>query len=225
MGKIQKNKAIFEYKMSDIEVVLSNLSEANEHWIKILNRAKERIQELKQYYCNECDHPVSCEECVLDIINSMDMEKLFDNLNLNLAPYSVENSIDSFSQKASDEKIFTLVGILFYYKNKIIGKNGALLCDLEDAAVSVISHKNTDTDIANKILREKIHRDLLENFWKHICVYQDHERILTEKFDYMLSEEDLTILKKSGEEEAIPNFNTIRPVTFMDYERNMKKDD
>lgn len=223
MGKLQKDKAIFKYKFSELKEVLSNWSDAKLNWIQILDSAKIEMEELKKELCESCDHTVPCEKCILDIVGSMDMQMLFDNLNLNLAPYSAENAIASFRDKASSEKIQSLVNILFEYKNKIVGKNSSLLCDLEDSAVSVISNKKTGT--MEKVIHKKIHKGLLENFWKHICVYQDHERVLTENFDYTLSESDLTILKECGEKEEIPNFNTIRPVTFMDYEGNLKKYD
>lgn len=221
MGKIQKDESIFEYKLSDLEEVLSNWSDAKLNWVQILDSAKIEMEELKKELCESCYHTIPCEKCILDIVDSMDMQMLFDNLNLNLAPYSAENAIASFRDKASGEKIQRLLNILVTYKSKIIGKKNAILCDLEDSAVSVVA--NTGKGIMAEKVHEKIHKELLENFWKHICVYQDHERVLTEKFDYTLSESDLTILKEYGEEEAIPNFNTIRPVTFMDYEGNLKK--
>lgn len=100
-----------------------------------------------------------------------------------------------------------------YFKHQINLESNDILALSHQYALSALTGGTNRRDENNL-------KGILNNYWEHSKIYRDYKGILTQKYNYCLSEKDLSILKVGidEEEKRLPTFNEIRKTVFIDYE-------
>lgn len=227
MELLKNKKEMFKYELSDLQKIISNKSVSQRKWALFLKDTQDELLRLSnKKYCSKCSTSDNCTQCILHTIPEWNMQELIDNLNLDYPLYSEENAIISYRNKATDQKLNMLLNVLNKFKNGIRIKGTDVLCDLDEAALSVIlGSDEEDEDDTEENVNGEIVLNLMENYKAHQKVYRDHAVILTKKFNYILHPRNIDFLEDlpESEIEENPTFFSGRDVEFMHYGKKVKK--
>ncbi|OYO87147.1 hypothetical protein CG709_14330 [Lachnotalea glycerini] len=140
------------------------------------------------------------------------MKKIIDNINLEYDFFSSENEAESINNKISDVKHDFFVEVIEKFRTSMnLENNGVIGLNHYYALSSLIG--------GGSKRNENILTGILNNYWKHSDVYRDYESIITQNYNYKLSEENLSFLENTQEEQGkFPLFNVVRKTEFIDYE-------
>lgn len=209
-----KEKENFQYELADVSKVFLDKENAISCWMAMLYREKERLlEDVEGTICSKCsDKGEACSNCILATIKQWDMRKIVDNINLEYALFSPEKADESLKNKISDIKHDLIIDIMEYFKSKInLESNDILALDHYYALSALIggSRRHDENNLMG----------ILNNYWEHSIIYRDYKGILTQNYNYCLSEKDLSILKVNSDEEEMrfPTFNEIRKTEFINY--------
>ena len=211
----KKKQENFEYKFADISKVFLDEENAISFWMATLYREREKLlEDIDDTICSKCnDKGKKCSYCILATIKKWDMRKIIDNINLEYALFSPGKADESLKNKISDIKHDLIIDIMEYFKHQINLESNDILALSHQYALSALTGGTNRRDENNL-------KGILNNYWEHSKIYRDYKGILTQKYNYCLSEKDLSILKVGidEEEKRLPTFNEIRKTVFIDYE-------
>lgn len=210
----KKEQENFEYEFTDIRKVFLDEENSIACWTATLYREREKLlEDIESTICSKCDDKGRrCSHCILATIKKWDMRKVIDNINLEYALYSPEKAEESLTNKLSDIKHNLIIDMMEHFKSQIKLESNDILALGQQYALSALIG-------ISKRHNEKILMGILNNYWEHSKIYRDYKGVLTQNYNYCLSEKDLSILKVNlDEEEMRPTFNEIRKTEFIDYE-------
>ncbi|PXV89543.1 hypothetical protein C8E03_106195 [Lachnotalea glycerini] len=216
MMKLEKkeDQDDFKYELYDVQRVFLDKDNSSFRWEAALYREKEKLLRfLDEEACPKCSKNVeNCPNCLLDTIKEWDMKKIIDNINLEYDFFSSENEAESINNKISDVKHDFFVEVIEKFRTSMnLENNGVIGLNHYYALSSLIG--------GGSKRNENILTGILNNYWKHSDVYRDYESIITQNYNYKLSEENLSFLENTQEEQGkFPLFNVVRKTEFIDYE-------
>lgn len=201
----------FKYEEEDILRILLDKDQASFRWEASLYRRKEKLwSDLKRDICSVCTIK-RCSACIINTVKEWDMWNFYENINLELPLFSAEREEESINNKLSDTKHSTLMDILDYYKTQL---------RLQESEIAEINHQYVISSVheIGRTQRNNNIQGIMDNYWAHSKIYRDYDNVLTSKFNYVLEESQLSILREEGKQEGLPLFNEIRNTKFVHYE-------
>lgn len=210
----KKEQENFEYEFTDIRKVFLDEENSISCWTATLYREREKLlEDIESTICSNCDDKGGrCSHCILATIKMWDMRKVIENINLEYALFSPEKAEESLTNKLSDIKHNLIIDMMEHFKSQIKLESNDILALGQQYALSALIG-------VSKRHNESILMGILNNYWEHSMIYRDYKGVLTHRYNYCLSEKDLSILKVNlDEEEVRPTFNEIRKTEFIDYE-------
>lgn len=203
----------FIYELENVRSVLIDEKNSVIRWEAALYREREKLlEDIDHYICNACsDRNRLCSNCILSNVKSWNMGMIVDNANLEFAPFSAEKSDESIQNKISEIKHNLAIEIMERFKRNLkLDADNVLEMNHQYAVSTLTGGGNVQND--------KTLKGILDNYWEHSRIYRDFKGILTQNYDYIFSEQDLSILKTSTQErQEAPSFNEIRKTEFRDY--------
>ena len=196
----------FIYEFENVKNVLMDEKNSVACWEAALYKEKEKLlEDINNYICNRCnDRNILCNSCILDKVKDWNMRMIVDNVNLEFAPFSVENADESIQNKISGVKHDLAIDIMEKFKMNLKLDSNNVLEMNHQYAVSTLTG-------GGRVHNTKTLEGILDNYWEYKCV-------LTQGYNYTFSEKDISILKKATQEnQEVPAFNEIRETDFRDY--------
>lgn len=204
----------FIYELRNVKNVLLDEKNSMIRWEAALYREKEKLlEDINHDICSDCnDRNRLCDSCILNTVKSWNMRMIVDNANLEFAPFSAEKADESLQNKLSQIKHNLAIDIMERFKTNLKLDADNVLGMNHQYALSTLSGVSARQN-------EKTLKGILDNYWEHSRIYRDYKGVLTQKYDHIISEDDICILKKNmREEKEAPAFNEIRETEFRDYE-------
>ena len=203
----------FTYELENVRSVLIDEKNSVTRWEAALYREREKLlEDIDHYICNACgERNGLCNSCILSNVKDWNMGMIVDNANLEFAPFSAEKSDESLQNKISEIKHNLAIEIMGRFnRNLKLDANYVLEINRQYAVSTLIGGGNVQND--------KTLKGILDNYWEHSRIYRDYKGVLTHNYDYIFSEQDLSILETSTQEgQEAPSFNEIRKTEFRDY--------
>lgn len=222
LSKIKNRKENFYFKHEDLLESFRDEKNEIEKWNLELNSLKEEI--LSEYVKPECRKCIKyntnlCDnKCIYSQIRNWNMYNLIDDISLEYPIFCVESARININNKISNPKTEILMDIIESLKEYCTMLNN-----------DIVVRKDNDYFVSNVGKGKKTLDRLLMYFWEHTRVYKDYEFILTDGFEYELSEDNISFLKENGsyedDEQSTTNkvsFLETRRTEFVDYNKEVK---
>ena len=193
----------------EIKGIIEGTSYINELWKREVFKTREQmIDNINEYYCNECDTK-KCNECVLKEILKLNFMELIDNCNLEYPRFNRENIEKSLKNKLTEDKYNYFIEVIFSKKNN-------MSCSILDNQVKY-TYKGRDLFVSQFISSDKISSGkLINNIPEHLDIYNEYDEVLTKSFERTIDPEESKMLKNIEQlEEKAPSFIDVLPIKFI----------
>lgn len=208
----------FFLSLKDIKDEFLDAENTDYKWKKILwDKREEFLEKIKKNICDKCttNNSENCDDrdCVFGTIKDWNMKEIIDNMSLDFPKFDVKDPCGSISNKISRDRLDFLQLMFEDYQRelKLLDRRILEFKDKNIFLSSIISGSRGS-------IKDEMKRNIIKNFYEHVEIYKDYDKILTEMFEDEIQQDEIhSIMKKKEilEEQKHPSFMDISTISFV----------